>query len=172
MPRVLPAEFIDAFGSTDGEKMRRAEKEISDPKEIEAILQASPVCRIAMAADNRPYMVAVNFVSTSTHLYFHTALSGRKIDLLRKNSSVCFEVDLPGDLVQGKTACSWGMAYKSVIGFGRAYFIEGVQEKKKTLDLLMNKFAGEGFYDYSDDALDKVCVIGIKIEQISGKKSG
>ncbi len=152
--------------------MRRSEKEIQDPKEIETILQASPVCRIAMSVDDRPYVVAVNFASTDAHLYFHSAISGRKVDMLRKNPSVCFEVDMPGDLVPGKTACDWGMAYKSVIGFGRAYFVEGGKEKKKALDLLMNKYAGEGSYFYSDDALDKVCVIRVEIEQMSGKRSG
>jgi len=151
--------------------MRRSDKEIKDPEEIEAILQAAPVCRIAMASDNQPYIVPVNFAVSGGHLYFHCATSGRKIDILRKNNAVCFEVDLPGDLVTGKAVCSWGMKYKSVIGFGQAYFIEGADEKIKALNILMNKYSGRDSYAFANDALDKVLVIGVRIQTMSGKKS-
>jgi hypothetical protein len=152
--------------------MRRSDKEITDPKEIDAILQEAMVCRIAMAADNHPYIIPVNFAVSKNHLYFHCAKSGKKIDMLRDNPSICFEVDIPGDLVCGDAACSWGMKYKSVIGFGQAYFIEEAGGKKKALDRLMKKYAGRELFDYKDDALDKVLVIGVNIETISGKKSG
>lgn len=152
--------------------MRRSDKEIKDPKEIEAILDAAPVCRIAMAAGDHPYIVPVNFAVRDNHLYFHCAKSGKKIDMLRVNASVCFEVDIPGDLVCGEPACSWGMKYKSVIGFGHAYFIEGAGEKKKALDILMKKYTGRDSFSYADDTLDKVLIIGVRIEHISGKRSG
>lgn len=152
--------------------MRRSDKEIKEPGEIDAILQDAMVCRIAMAAGGRPYIVPVNFAVSDHQLYFHCANSGKKIDMLRDNSSICFEVDVPGDLVMGRLACSWGMKYKSVIGFGQAYFIEEAGGKKKALDMLMKKYAGQESFDYGDDALDKVLVIGVNIETISGKKSG
>ncbi len=151
--------------------MRRSDKEIKDPEEIEAILQAAPVCRVAMTTDNHPYIVPVNFAVSGGHLYFHCATSGKKIDILRKNNAVCFEVDLPGDLVTGEAACSWGMKYKSVIGFGQAYFIEGADEKIKALNILMNKYSGRGSYAFANDALDKVLVIGVRIQTMSGKKA-
>ncbi|PKN06435.1 MAG: pyridoxamine 5'-phosphate oxidase family protein [Deltaproteobacteria bacterium HGW-Deltaproteobacteria-7] len=152
--------------------MRRSDKEIKDPGEIDAVLQDAMVCRIAMAAGGSPYIVPVNFAVSGHQLYFHCAKSGKKIDMLRGNPSICFEVDIPGDLVCGKLACSWGMKYKSVIGFGQAYFIEEAGGKKKALDLLMKKYAGRESFDYGDDALDKVLVIGVNIESLSGKKSG
>jgi len=151
--------------------MRRSDKEITDPTAIDAILQSAPVCRIALIDDGQPYVVPVNFAVSDNHLYFHSATSGRKIDILRKNSSVCFEVDVPGDLVSGETACSWGMKFKSVIGFGQAFFIESNDAKKKALDTLMKKYSGQDSFSYSDEALDKVLVIGVGISTISGKRS-
>lgn len=152
--------------------MRRMDREIKDSREIDGILQAAPVCRIALAVGDHPYIVPVNFAVSDGRLYFHCARSGQKIDMLRANASVCFEVDIPGDLVAGDAACSWSMKYKSVIGFGRAYFIEGNKEKKRALDILMKKYSGQDSFSYMDDALDKVCLIGIKIETMSGKKLG
>jgi uncharacterized protein len=152
--------------------VRRSDKEIKDPLEIDTILQSAPVCRIALAFGDRPYIVPVNFAVSDNHLYFHCAKSGQKIDMLLKNPSVCFEVDIPGDLVGSDQACSWGMRYSSVIGCGQAYFIEGTDEKKKALNTLMKKYAGSDSFPYSDDVLDKVCVIGVRIEKISGKRAG
>ncbi|MDD4240686.1 MAG: pyridoxamine 5'-phosphate oxidase family protein [Smithellaceae bacterium] len=152
--------------------MRRSEKEITDPREIDAILQRAPVCRIALAAENSPYVVPVNFAATSKHLYFHSAKSGLKVDMLRKNPFICFEVDLPGGVVKGKTACAWGMAYQSVIGFGRAFFVEDRAEKEEALIRLMKKYAPGEPLDFPADALDRVCVIGVRIEKVTGKRSG
>lgn len=151
--------------------MRRSEKEIKDSNEIDAILQSAPVCRIALIDDGRPYMIPVNFAVRDRHLYFHSATSGKKIDILRKNLSVCFEVDIPGDLVSGETACSWGMKFKSVIGFGEAFFVSANDEKKKALNILMKKYSGRESFYYSDEALDKVLVIGVRIKEMTGKKS-
>jgi nitroimidazol reductase NimA-like FMN-containing flavoprotein (pyridoxamine 5'-phosphate oxidase superfamily) len=151
--------------------MRLREKEISDPQTIDAILQSALVCRIALAAGNAPYVVPVNFAVKDGVLYFHSALSGRKIDMLQQNASVCFEVDFPGDLIAGEKACSWSMKYQSVIGFGRACFIEENHEKIRALDLLLKKYSGSDSFSYVSAALDKVCVIGVKIETLSGKQS-
>jgi len=64
------------------------------------------------------------------------------------------------------------MKYKSVIGFGRVFFIDSNDEKKEALNVLMKKYSGQDSFSYADDALDKVFVVGIKIETISGKQSG
>ena len=155
--------------------MRRADKEIKDRKKIDAILAKAICCRIALVDGDCPYIVPVNFAVSNDHLYFHSAKEGRKIDILRKNNSVCFEMDIEGEIVKGQKACSWGMKYVSVIGFGKAFFIEDKMGKKMALDLLMEKYAGENGFLYSDDEddeLDKIIVIDVKIDTISGKQSG
>ncbi|HPC86005.1 MAG TPA: pyridoxamine 5'-phosphate oxidase family protein [Smithellaceae bacterium] len=151
--------------------MIRSEKEIRDPRQIDAILQSAPVCRIAMSDGDQPYVVPVNFAVLDSHLYFHSGRAGRKIDILKINSSVCFEVDIPGELRRGQTACAWSMKYCSVIGFGRANFIEEAGDKKKALDLLLKKYSGQEFFVYDNEALDKVLVVGVSIEKMSGKIS-
>jgi len=152
--------------------MRRNDKEIKDPEEIDRLVFQSDVCRIAMADGHSPYMVPVNFAVKDGILYIHSANTGKKIDILRKNPQVCFEIDEPGPLVVGQSDCSWGMKYKSLIGFGKATFLESGPEKKAALDILMKKYTGRGTFSYSDEALDKVLVIGIQIDSMSGKKSG
>jgi nitroimidazol reductase NimA-like FMN-containing flavoprotein (pyridoxamine 5'-phosphate oxidase superfamily) len=59
--------------------------------------------------------------------------------------------------------CNW---------FGRATFIEDIQEKKKIFDIIISKYLNESSYGYSDSALATVAVIKVKIHAMTGKKSG
>ncbi len=74
--------------------MRRYDKEITDSGEIAAIMDKAAVCRIALVDGNCPYIFPVNFVVRNNYLYFHSSPEGRKIDILRKNNRVCFEIDI------------------------------------------------------------------------------
>ena len=152
--------------------MRRTDKEIKDRQQIDAIIKKANCCRIGLVDGIYPYIIPVNFVVNNNHLYFHSAKEGKKIDILRKNNSVCFEMDIEGEIVGGQRACSWGMKYVSVIGFGQAFFIEDNPGKKKALDILMEKYAGRIGFSYADDELDKIIIIDIKIDTMSGKQSG
>jgi uncharacterized protein len=152
--------------------LRRTDKEITDRKQIDAIMAKAKCCRIALSDGSHPYIVPVNFAVSKNHLYIHSAKEGRKIDILRINNSVCFEIDIEGEIVCGQRACSWGMKYLSVIGFGQAFFIEDNPGKKKVLDIIMEKYAGKNGFSYADNELEKIIIIDVKIEHISGKQSG
>jgi len=152
--------------------MRRTDKKIKDNRQIDEIMRKANCCRIALVDGNYPYIVPVNFAVSNNHLYFHSAKEGRKIDILRKNNFVCFEMDVEGEIVKGENACFWGMKYLSIIGFGQAFFIEDNTGKKKALDLLMEKYAGKSGFSYADNELDKIIIIDVEINKISGKQSG
>jgi nitroimidazol reductase NimA-like FMN-containing flavoprotein (pyridoxamine 5'-phosphate oxidase superfamily) len=158
--------------------MRRSDKEIKDPELIQEILNQSEVCRIALCNDGKPYIVPMNFSYQEQTLYLHSATQGRKIDILRKNNNLCFQVDIETGLVTSKIPCNWGMRYLSVIGSGKAHFLHELADKKEALDLIMNKYSPgtsshpEKTFQYSDEALNSVIVIKVEIEEITGKKSG
>jgi nitroimidazol reductase NimA-like FMN-containing flavoprotein (pyridoxamine 5'-phosphate oxidase superfamily) len=152
--------------------MRRSDKEITDCSEIAAIMEKAAVCRIALTDGDYPYIIPVNFVVRDNYLYFHSSREGRKIDLLRKNNQVCFEMDIDAEMVRRDIPCSCSTRYLSVIGFGRAFFLDTPGEKKKALNYLTEKYAGDGLFSYEAEALEKVAVISIEIEKLTGKKSG
>jgi len=129
-------------------------------------------CRIALVDGIDPYIVSVNFVVSNKNLYFHSATEGRKIAILRKNNRVCFEINIEEQIVEGDEPCKWGTKYKSVIGFGKAFFVENSADKKKALNILMKKFAGGRALAFPEENICKVEVIAVKIEKITGKKSG
>ncbi len=150
--------------------MRRKEKEITDKNEIESIIHKSQVCRLGFVDEGLPYIVPLCFGYRKNTLYFHSAKQGRKIEILRRNPQVCFEFDVDAHIHSGETACAWGMKYRSVIGFGRASFIDDPEEKRKALDIIMTQYA-DGTFEYSEKALGKALVIKVEIESMTGKKS-
>ena len=151
--------------------MRRKEKEITDAQEIESIIRKSQVCRLALVDDGRPYIVPLCFGYRNNTLYFHSAIEGRKIEILKRNPQVCFEFDIDTQIHAGETACDWGMNYRSVIGSGTASFIDDAAEKQEALDIIMRQYA-DGVFGYSDNTLKKTRVIKVEISSMTGKKSG
>lgn len=150
--------------------MRRKEKEITDKSEIESIICNSMVCRLGLVDDGSPYIIPLCFGYKDNCLYFHSAKEGRKIEILRRNNAVCFELDGNLELQVGKAACNWGMKYRSVIGYGRASFIEDPEEKRRALDVIMAQYA-DGAFEYSEKAFGEALVIKVEIKSMTGKKS-
>jgi nitroimidazol reductase NimA-like FMN-containing flavoprotein (pyridoxamine 5'-phosphate oxidase superfamily) len=104
---------------------------------MEQILEQAQVCRLAMVDQGRPYVVPLNFGYRDGCLYFHSAKEGRKIDVLRADPHVCFEVDELVKINKAAQACDWGVSFRSVIGRGIARILETPAEKKTGLDIIM-----------------------------------
>lgn len=151
--------------------MRRKEKEIKEMVVIEEIIKQSQVCRLAMVDQDKPYVVPMSFGYDGSHIYFHSALEGRKMDLLGKNPHVCFEFDEVTKIMKNKEACEWGIAYKSVIGEGRAVLVDDVTEKSHALGLIMAQYSNRSF-EFPKESMEKTAVIKVAITRITGKQSG
>ncbi len=151
--------------------MRRREQEITDKKALEDILVQALVCRIGLADGNVPYIVPVSFGYKDDCIYFHSSGLGRKMELLKKNNAVCFEVDTNVEILTEETACKWSVRYLSVVGFGKAHIVDSDAEKKKGLDALMKHYSGSADHAYDEKWLKLAVVIRIDIESMTGKKS-
>ena len=149
--------------------MRRKEKQITRTADIEEILQQGQVCRLGFVDRNVPYIVPMNYGYQDSALYFHSAPEGRKIDLIRANPLVCFEVDELVKMNKAANACDWGASFKSVIGTGTARLLETLAEKKAGLDIIMAQYSDRSF-DYPDEKLAKTAVIKVEIHEMTGKQ--
>lgn len=151
--------------------MRRSDREEKDQTVINDIINRSTVCRLGMVDGDKPYVVPVCFGYDGKCIYIHGALVGRKIDVMKKNSNICFEIDLIADPIASENACDWGMKYQSIIGFGIAIFLEGPDEKRQALDIIMAQYSDKQ-YQYPDNMLKATAVIKIEIENITCKQCG
>jgi len=150
--------------------MGKKERTIHDPKELESIINRAQVCRLALSYEDRPYLVPLNFGYQDNRLYFHTGKTGKKIDILRKNPRVCFQMDVDLDVLSSENPCKWNMRYRSVIGYGKAAFIEDPVEKRRALDVIVNHYSGQSG-TYPDKLVDRLAIIEICIERMTGKHS-
>jgi nitroimidazol reductase NimA-like FMN-containing flavoprotein (pyridoxamine 5'-phosphate oxidase superfamily) len=150
--------------------MRRKEKEITSIAEIEEIIAAAAVCRLAMVDGDKPYIVPLCFGYENRTLYFHTGMKGKKVDVLENNPHVCFEFDEGCRAIEQPDACDWAMAYRSVIGYGKASFVTSPERKRKALDVIMRQYGGDAG-PYPDAKIKVTRIIRVKIEHMRGKKS-
>ncbi len=152
--------------------MRRHEQEIKDREGIEAIIQRVQVCRIGLSINDEPYIVPMNFGYESNCLYFHCAGEGKKLDMLRQNSKVCFEMDIDYQMVKrAGPPCGWSARYRCLMGTGKAFVVENLQEKAAALNIIVQHYGGDR-YDFSEKELERVAVIKIEISSMTGKKAG
>ena len=117
--------------------MRRNESEITDRAAIEAITQETKVCRMGLCDRGTPYVVLLNFGYRDGKVYMHSAVEGRKLDIIRKNPDVClvFEVDMK--MKSGPEACAFTTKYRSVMAWGKASIPEEPEEKAFGMNILM-----------------------------------
>ena len=152
--------------------MRRKEKEITNTREINAIIQKAKVCRLGLAVDNTPYIVPVFFGYENNCLYIHCAKEGRKLDMIRQNNTVCFEMEGDTEITnRDKSPCQWSSAYRSVIGWGSASILENPEEKKQALDVIMKHYSNRTPFEYNKKAVEEVVIIKIVVAHLSGKES-
>ena len=135
--------------------MRRTDKEITSKAEIEDILERGRVCHLGLCDNGIPYVVPVNYGYSDGCLYVHSAGKGRKIEILRGNNLVSFNIYVDESIRESATACNWTMKYCSVMGTGKAYLLEKQDEKIEALRLIMRHYSA-GEYQFDPAAVDRV----------------
>ena len=154
--------------------MRRADREILNLVDILEILDRCEVIRLAVCADDKPYIIPMNFafetVGSGTFIYVHCASEGRKLEMVRHNPNVCFEADCSYETLEAQYACNWGAQYESVIGEGIIAIIDSILEKTHALDLLMKRYGFVGKPEYTPTEVHAVTILRIHISSITGKQ--
>jgi nitroimidazol reductase NimA-like FMN-containing flavoprotein (pyridoxamine 5'-phosphate oxidase superfamily) len=154
--------------------MQRKDREITDIEEINSIIKNCKTCHVAMVDDGMPYVVPLSFgyeiSEKELSLYFHSAKEGRKIDILHKNNTVCFDMCCEGEPVNAKkTPCNSGYYYSSVIGNGNVEFVTDIDEKIEALTLLLKHQAGIDV-SFTEQQANAVCIYKIVTNDFTGKK--
>ena len=152
--------------------MTKRERQITDPEQIRHILDTGKVLRLGLAVDNEPYVVPMNYGYTLEDgklvLYLHSAVRGKKLDMIRKNPRVFFETDCDLMPFEGRVPCQYGLAYSSIMGRGEAAIVEDVEEKKQAMSILMKTQTGKDFV-FEDRLVSIVTVIRIDVSEYTAK---
>ncbi|MCD7906209.1 MAG: pyridoxamine 5'-phosphate oxidase family protein, partial [Clostridium sp.] len=138
--------------------------------EIDTFLKVQKVGRLAtLNPDGYPYITPVHFVYLDNYIYIHGLCKGQKIDNVKRNPAVCFEIDEMSGLILDEKPCDVNTSYQSIIILGKAY-LTNEEEKIGALKELVHKYTPH-FSDtpFPTNMLKVTTVIKITIQQITGK---
>ena len=152
--------------------MTKRERQITDEKRILEILDTAKVVHLGLCVNDEPYVVPMNYGYTMEEgrlvLYMHSALQGKKLDMIRANSRVFFEMDCDRIPFEGDKPCQYGLMYSSVMGRGTAHIVEDAEEKKQAMSLLMKTQTGKDF-EFNDKLVSIVAVIRVDVAEYTAK---
>ena len=153
--------------------MRQENREIKEFNEIIEVMKSCDVCRLALNDGGYPYILPLNFgievVDGKLNLYFHSALEGHKVDLIKKDNRASFEMDCRHQLqyFEEKGYCT--MSYESVIGRGRIRILDEEEKMDALMKLMDHYHMGKEAY-FNPAAIPRTLVYVLEVEKITAKR--
>jgi nitroimidazol reductase NimA-like FMN-containing flavoprotein (pyridoxamine 5'-phosphate oxidase superfamily) len=158
-------------------QVRRRDRQIESPEEIQSLLEAGRIGFIATSVDGQPFINSNLFwyEAASQRIYFHTANQGRTRDNILANPAVCFSIGEMGRLLPAETALEFSVEYSGVMAFGRARVVEDQVEAEHGLQGLLDKYfpelePGKDYRPITAEEIKRTSVFAIEIESWSGKQ--
>ena len=152
--------------------------EIKSKEKIIEFLSSQQTGRISSIDENGyPQIIPMNFVFINDAVYMHSHIRGEKLDNIRRNQKVGFEVDkslefLPSYFSDPTDASLADTLYISVVIKGNGSIVSDKEEKTTALNGLIKKYQPEGGYEPIKpemEVLKEVEVIKIVPESLRGK---
>lgn len=152
--------------------------EIKSKEKMIQFLNQQDTGRIcSLDKDGYPQIIPMNFVYTNDAIYMHSHTKGEKLENIKKNSKVGFEVDqslefLPSYFTDPKDASQADTLYISVVIKGTGVIVNDRNEKTMALNALMKKYQPEGGYESIKpemQVVDEVAIIKIMPNTMRGK---
>lgn len=154
--------------------MRRKEREVLDKDEIERIIRQCMVCHVSIHHAPYPYIVPLNFGYARDgdvfFLFFHCAMEGKKLRLMRQNPFVSFSMECNTRLVTGEIACAYSMEYESVCGSGTISLVSD-EEKTEAFEAIMRQYAPNRSFSFPPEALSNTVLLRLKVSLMTGKRN-
>ncbi len=155
-------------------KMHQEARRISEKAMLQAIVDRNCVATVSLHDDPYPYAVNMNYGFTwngSPEFYFHLAVEGHKLDLLRKDPHVAITIYEYLDRHGYKSYQKETHDYRSVHAFGIAELISGEDEEAFLEGInILQRHNGRGeFKKVTSEMKNKLYVMRVKVDQISGK---
>ena len=121
----------------------RTKTHLLTKEQTDELLYRAEVGRIGTINKNgSPYVLPMHFVYQEGKIYLHGLPKGQKIENIRANPKVCFEVDEMLSLLYEnvENPCDVNTEFNSVIVQGTAKIVNDLDEKRFALQKIVEKF--------------------------------
>ena len=154
--------------------MRRSDREVTELQQILRIVDGAKILHLGLLDEGCPYVVPMHYgyeyKDGALIFYLHGAREGHKLDLIRRNPSVCVELECETALLSGgDDPCRYSAAFASVIGRGRAELPDDPAQKAEALRRLMLHQTGRDFV-IRPEMTAAVAVIRLVIPDFTAKQ--
>lgn len=145
---------------------------VTDPEQIRHILDSGKVLHLGLSVNDEPYVVPMNYGYTMEDgklvIYLHSAVKGKKLEMVQTNPRVCFNIDCDRMPFEGRVPCQYGMVYSSILGRGTAALVEDPEDKMEAMSILMKTQTGKDF-TFNERLVSIVTVIRIDVTEYTAK---
>lgn len=151
-------------------EMRRKRQQLSTEKCLEILKRATAGTLALLGDGDYPYAVPISYVYANNCLFFHSALSGHKIDAINKHGKASFSV-IDKDEVHGDEYTTY---FRSIIAFGRIKVLSDPAEKLAATQMLGRKYnpnQEEALQREIEKGFDRMLIIRMDIEHLTGKEA-
>ena len=154
--------------------MRRKDREIKEHNEIVEVIRNCDICRLGLVDGEYAYILPLNFGMEQDEegkvtLYFHSALEGRKTELLKEGLKASFEMDTKHEIEydEGRGYCTY--YFESVMGRGTIHILND-DEKFEALKKLMDHYHPGANTYFNTAAIPRTLVYALEVEEMTGKR--
>ena len=143
--------------------------DVLNEEQIKEVIGHNFIGRLGCHAEGKTYVVPISYASDGKYIYART-FDGMKLEMIRKNPAVCFQVDSMIDMND----------WKSVIIWGKVEELVDTKEREKGLNILLSrhfpnvssetvKYSKEWPFPTSDISKIEGVVFRISMEEITGR---
>ncbi|MFL5808013.1 MAG: pyridoxamine 5'-phosphate oxidase family protein [Flavisolibacter sp.] len=137
--------------------------------EIDHLLLKQVVGRIGCFANNKVYVVPVSYAYDGSNIYVHS-YEGLKIEAMRRDPDVCFEVDDLRDMSNWQSVIAWGRFEEITDEYERKQAVRVLMRRKLPIASSITTHLGENwpFYSEASEAIDGI-VFRIVLTERTGR---
>jgi nitroimidazol reductase NimA-like FMN-containing flavoprotein (pyridoxamine 5'-phosphate oxidase superfamily) len=103
-------------------------------------------------------------------LFMHSAREGKKLDMMRRNNRVCFQLDIDHQLVIDELSCRWSMNYASIVGKGTLVEVTDEKERFAGLECIMANYGKKGKNKFAAESLQATTVLRLDVDELTAKR--
>lgn len=158
---------------TASRKIRWSDRQVTDIKEINSIIEKMDAIRVAFYDGAEVYIVPLSFGYTEENgdytFYMHGGGKGRKAELVRSVGKAGFELDRAIEVKSAAEPCNHTQTYNSVVGHGAIEEISDHDSKVKALNIIMKQNTGKGDWVFPDKMIDATFVMKLTADWLTCK---
>jgi len=151
---------------------RKADRAAYDEASVYAVLDAAVLCHVGYVLDGEPFVTPTSFWREGRKLYWHGSAASRMIRAQGSGLPVCVTVTHMDGLVLARSGIAHSMNYRSVMAFGTARMVEGLEARREAMSAFIDRLYPDRSAELRpalDQEIKQIGLVEMTIEEASAK---